>query len=155
MSYRSRSSTSAMQPVSEINITPLIDVMLVLLIMFIIVILIATRALAIPLPNGKGIFRTAAVNTVHIDARDRLYWNGQSLDRQQLRNQLAGAAALTDQPQTRFDPDPRASYDRSARTIALIKDSGIIAASLAMSPRAPHMLNVDLPAPYPPAIRKP
>ncbi|MDG5752162.1 biopolymer transporter ExbD [Qipengyuania sp. XHP0211] len=110
---------------SEMNITPLIDVMLVLLIMFIIVIPIATHALAMPLPNGKGIFRTEVINTVHIDARDRLYWNGQSLDRQQLLNQLAGAAALTEQPQIRFDPDPRASYDRSARTIALIKDSGI------------------------------
>ena len=105
---------------SEMNITPLIEVMLVLLMMFIIVIPIATHALAIPLPNGKSIFRTEAVNTVHIDARDRLYWNGQSLDRQQLLNQFAGAAALTDQPQIRFDPD-----NRSARTIALIKDSGI------------------------------
>ena len=125
MPYRIRSKPMAMRPMSEMNITPLIDVMLVLLIMFIIVIPIATHALAIPLPNGKGIFRTEAINTVHIDARDRLYWNGQSLDRQQLLNQLAGAAALTDQPQIRFDPDLRASYDLSARTIALIKDSGI------------------------------
>ena len=125
MPYPHSSRTAVGQPMSEMNITPLIDVMLVLLIMFIIVIPIATHALAIPLPNGKGIFRTEAINTVHIDARDRLYWNGQSLDRQQLLNQLAGAAALTDQPQIRFDPDPRASYARSARTIALIKDAGI------------------------------
>ena len=125
MPYPRSSRTVIGQPMSEMNITPLIDVMLVLLIMFIIVIPIATHALAIPLPNGKGIFRTEVINTVHIDARDRLYWNGQSIDRQQLLNQLAGAAALTNQPQIRFDPDPRASYDRSARTIALIKDSGI------------------------------
>ena len=125
MPYRRRSKPMAMRPMSEMNITPLIDVMLVLLIMFIIVIPIATHALAIPLPNGKGLFRTEAINTVHIDARDRLYWNGQSLDGQQLLNQLAGAAALSNQPQIRFDPDPRASYNRSARTIALIKDSGI------------------------------
>ena len=125
MPYPRSSRTVIGQPMSEMNITPLIDVMLVLLIMFIIVIPIATHALAIPLPNGKGIFRTEVINTVHIDARDRLYWNGQSLDRQQLLNQLAGAAARTEQPQIRFDPDPRASYDRSARTIALIKDSGI------------------------------
>ena len=125
MPYPHSSRSTVGQPMSKMNITPLIDVMLVLLIMFIIVIPIATHALAIPLPNGKGIFRTEAVNTVHIDARDRLYWNGESLDRQQLLNQLAGAAALSEQPQIRFDPDPRASYDRSARTIALIKDSGI------------------------------
>ena len=125
MPYRRRSKPMAMRPMSEMDITPLIDVMLVLLIMFIIAIPIATHALAIPLPNGKCIFRTETINTVHIDARDRLYWNGQSLDRQQLLIQLAEAAALTEQPQIRFDPDARASYDRSARTIALIKDSGI------------------------------
>ena len=125
MPHPHSSRTAVGEPMCAMNITPLIGVMLVLLITFIIVIPIATHALAVPLPNGKGIFRTEAINTAHIDARDRLYWNGQSLDGQQLLNQLAGAAALTAQPQIRFDPVPRPSYDRSARTIALIKDSGI------------------------------
>ncbi|QPD00528.1 biopolymer transporter ExbD [Qipengyuania soli] len=110
---------------SELNITPLIDVMLVLLIMFIMVIPIATHSLLIPLPNGPGRFEILEVNTVHIDVSDRVFWNGLELDRQELLNQLASAAKNTDQPLVRFEPDARASYDKSAKTIALIKDSGV------------------------------
>ncbi|WP_369026555.1 ExbD/TolR family protein [Qipengyuania sp. RANM35] len=110
---------------SELNITPLIDVMLVLLIMFIMVIPIATHSLLIPLPNAPGRFEILEVNTVHIDESDRVFWNGLELDRQELLNQLASAAKNTDQPLVRFEPDARASYDKSARTLALIKDSGV------------------------------
>ncbi|MEZ5681151.1 MAG: biopolymer transporter ExbD [Erythrobacter sp.] len=125
MPYIYRRTVAAPRPMSEMNITPLIDVMLVLLIMFIMVIPIATHSLLVPLPNGEGEFETLGINTVHIDAADRLYWNGNALDRQQLLNQLADAASLPEQPVVRFEPDARASYDRSAKTIALIKDSGI------------------------------
>ena len=125
MPYSRRSHAQAMHPMSQMNITPLIDVMLVLLIMFIMVIPIATQSLLIPLPNGPGGFETRAINTVHIDSADRLYWNGNELDRQQLLNQLADAAAMAEQPVVRFEPAALASYDRSAKTIALIKDSGI------------------------------
>jgi len=110
---------------SEMNITPLIDVMLVLLIMFIIVIPIATHTLAIPLPTGPGGLPIERTNTIRIDGGDQLYWNGTKVGRQALLNQLASTAALPDQPVVRFEPDPLASYDRSAKTIALIKDSGI------------------------------
>ena len=125
MPYTYRSSVVVGRPMSEMNITPLIDVLLVLLIMFIMVIPIATHSLLIPLPNGTGRFEVRETNTVHIDEFDRLFWNGQALDRQELLNQLATAAAEPEQPIVRFEPDPRASYSTSARTIALIKDSGI------------------------------
>ena len=110
---------------SDMNVTPFIDVLLVLLIMFIMVIPIATHALLIPLPDGPGPEKVLDSNVVHIDRSDRLYWNGVEMDRQTLLNQLASAAALEEQPVVRFDPDALASYDTSARTIALIKDSGI------------------------------
>ena len=110
---------------SDMNVTPFIDVLLVLLIMFIMVIPIATHALLIPLPNGEGTEDILDINTVSIDPSDRLYWNGTEMDRQELLNQLASAAALEQQPVIRFDPDAHASYETSARTIALIKDSGV------------------------------
>ena len=125
MPYTRRRSAIHTRPMSEMNITPLIDVMLVLLIMFIMVIPIATHSLLVPLPNGKGDFDTLPVNTVHIDAADRLYWNGNVLDRQQLLNQLAEAGRMPDQPLVRFEPDGLASYERSSSTIALIKDAGV------------------------------
>ena len=74
----------------------------VLLIMFIMVIPIATHALQVPLPTGHATEEIRDVNVVTIDAQDRLYWNGAELDRQELLNQLAAAAALPDEPVLRF-----------------------------------------------------
>ena len=125
MPYPSRSMPAHAQPLGELNITPLIDVMLVLLIMFILAIPIATHALQIPLPSGPNKLAIERVNLVTIDVQDRLYWNGSALDRQELLNQLAAAAAMPDEPVLRFEPEARASYETSARTIALIKDAGV------------------------------
>lgn len=116
---------SADRPIGEINTTPLIDVMLVLVVMFIIVIPIATHTLEVPLPNGAGGLPVERTNTITIDERDRLFWNGATVTRQELLNQLASSAAMPQQPVIRFEPAANASYDQSARTIALIKDSGI------------------------------
>ena len=85
----------------------------------------AAHALLIPLPTDKPSLQIRAENIVRIDAADRLYWNGQQLDRQRLLNQLAGAAAMEPEPLVRFEPDAKASYQTSARTIALIKDAGV------------------------------
>lgn len=125
MPYGYRRQPEAPRPMSAMNITPLIDVMLVLLIMFIMVIPIATHSLTVPLPSGPGRFAVQQINTVHIDAADRLFWNGQRLDRQELLNQLAMTAQTAPDSVLRFEPDSAASYDASAKTIALIKDSGI------------------------------
>ena len=111
------------RPIAEINTTPLIDVLLVLVIMFIITIPILTHTLEVPLPTGEGRFEIRDTNIVSIDRADRLYWNGQQLDRQGLLNQLASGARLPKQPVIRFEPAADASYETSARTIALIKDS--------------------------------
>ena len=113
------------RPMGEINTTPLIDVMLVLVIMFIITIPVLTHSLKVPLPTTPGGLAIEAVNTVSIDKQDQLYWNRQRLDRQGLLNQLASSAQQPEAVLIRFEPDANASYDTSAKTIALIKDSGI------------------------------
>ncbi|MCA0910268.1 ExbD/TolR family protein [Qipengyuania gaetbuli] len=125
MPYPSRTLAPAGRPMGDMNITPLIDVMLVLLIMFIMVIPIATHALQVPLPTGRATEEIRDVNVVTIDAQDRLYWNGAELDQQDLLNQLAAAADKPEEPLLRFEPHAFASYEASARTIALIKDAGV------------------------------
>ena len=125
MALAARRSPAADALFSDMNVTPFIDVLLVLLIMFIMVIPIATHALLIPLPNGDGDRPILAENLVHIDRNDRLYWNGAEMDRQRLLNQLASTAALESQPVVKFEPDALASYETSANTITLIKDAGI------------------------------
>ena len=125
MSLTARRSPTDDQLFADMNVTPFIDVLLVLLIMFIMVIPIATHAILIPLPSGQASQEIRDINVVHIDPADRLYWNGVELGRQELLNQLASTAAMEDQPEIRFDPAARASYAESARTIALIKDAGV------------------------------
>lgn len=113
------------RPMSAMNITPLIEVMLVLLIMFIMVIPLATHAVQIPIPTGDAEKPILETNTVYIDSTDHLYWNGQAVNREELLNQLAATAARPEEPLVQFEPDRLASYDASAKTIALIKDSGV------------------------------
>ena len=112
------------RPMSEMNVTPFIDVLLVLIIMLIMVVPIATHSLDVPLPSGPGGKEVLQSNTISIDRQDHLYWNGEALSRQELLNQLATAAMDPRKPLLRFEPEAQASYDISAKTIALIKDSG-------------------------------
>lgn len=125
MPFAARRSPAPHTLFSDMNVTPFIDVLLVLLIMFIMVIPIATHALLVPVPTGTPPFEMRQENIVGIDSEDRLFWNGQNLSREGLLNQLSGAAAMENQPVIRFEPDALASYETSARTIALIKDSGV------------------------------
>lgn len=114
------------RPMSEMNVTPFIDVLLVLIIMLIMVVPIATHKTEVDLPSGPCLECRAnpLENTVVIDAADQLFWNGQPMSREQLSANIALASAMEEPPLLRLEPDAYASYDRSAKTIALIKDAG-------------------------------
>ncbi len=110
----------------EMNVTPFIDVLLVLLVMLIMAVPIKVHQTTIDLPQrpiepGLPIL---AENTVYIDQDDQLFWNGAVLNPEQLRAQVRAASAMEDQPLLRFEPAALASYNASAQTITLIKDSG-------------------------------
>ncbi len=109
---------------SEMNVTPFIDVLLVLLIMMIIGLPAVLHKTEIDLPTGEGNPIDSISNTVFIDEADRVYWNGERVSRTQLRNTVMQLAALPDEPQLRFEPAPTASYNTSVQTIALIKEAG-------------------------------
>ncbi len=118
----------AARPMSGMNVTPFIDVLLVLLVMIIIAVPIKVHETTIDLP-GPPDELTAPLpvlpeNTVTITADDQLMWNGAIVTREVLSRQVSAASALEEEPLLRFEPEALASYDLSARTIALIKDSG-------------------------------
>nr|WP_298897993.1 biopolymer transporter ExbD [uncultured Altererythrobacter sp.] len=114
------------RPMSEMNVTPFIDVLLVLIIMLIMVVPIATHKTEVDLPSGPCADCSSNLieNLVTIDAQDQLYWNGRPMTRDELGANIEYASALEERPLLRFEPDGLASYDLSAKTIALIKDSG-------------------------------
>ncbi|SMQ69210.1 outer membrane transport energization protein ExbD [Altererythrobacter xiamenensis] len=113
------------QPMGQMNVTPFIDVLLVLLIMLIMTIPIATHTTDVDLPAScSGCTSNADRNTVTIDEADRLFWNGAPVTREALKAQVGNAARLPEEPLLEFKPAALASYDASAKTIALIKDAG-------------------------------
>lgn len=114
-------------PQSGMNVTPFIDVLLVLLVMMILAIPVQTHQTTIELPQVPPIdapFEVLAENTVSIDQSDQLFWNGAAVTSDQLRAQVGAASAREDEPLLRFEPAGLASYDASAQAITLIKESG-------------------------------
>jgi len=115
------------EPLSEINTTPLIDVMLVLLVMLIITLPASTNTLNYPLPRpGPDVVLDKVSNTVAITPGDRITWNGQSVSEPELRGTLAQAVALKPEPEILVAPDGSASYEESARVLRLVKLSGAL-----------------------------
>lgn len=119
--------TALEHPMGEINTTPLIDVMLVLLIMFVITIPVATHSVDIDVGASECFDcpLDPVKNRVVIDANDTIRWNGKAVTQGQLASLLKQTRALPIEPELRFEPGAYARYGASAQTLATITASGI------------------------------
>ena len=116
------------EPMMDINTTPLIDVMLVLLIMFIITIPIQTHAVKVDLPVNQPQNQPPIdpqKNVIAIDPAGVVSWNGVSVDEVTLRQYLDQSARITPEPELHFQPSPDARYEVVDRTLAVIKRSPV------------------------------
>ncbi|OJY67042.1 MAG: biopolymer transporter ExbD [Sphingobium sp. 66-54] len=112
------------EPMMEMNVTPLIDVMLVLLIMFIITIPIQTHAVKIDLPQNATVPENAldpVKNRLTIDAAGTIYWNGSPIDKLVLRQYLDQTVQMTPEPELQFEPDQSTRYLVVDEVLAIIK----------------------------------
>jgi len=112
------------EPMMEMNVTPLIDVMLVLLIMFIITIPIQTHAVKIDLPQNAETPQNAidpVKNRLTIDAAGTIYWNGSPIDKLVLRQYLDQTVQMTPEPELQFEPDQSTRYLAVDEVLAIIK----------------------------------
>src|SRR5690348_8534059 len=114
------------EPMMEMNTTPLIDVMLVLLVMFIVTIPIQTHAVKLDLPGGvRPPIETPAID-LEIDFDGTAIWNGIPVPtRSQLISYFAGTAALIPQPQIHLRPNRLAKYEVVARTLGDAQRLGV------------------------------
>lgn len=119
------------KPMGEMNTTPLIDVMLVLLIMFIITIPIQTHATKLdlppPNPNTPQDIKPD-FNQINIDFLNTIYWNDQEVTLEQLDGYLKQVGAMQpveSQPELRLKPDQLAKYEIVNRVMALAQQAGI------------------------------
>jgi biopolymer transport protein ExbD len=115
------------EPMMEMNTTPLIDVMLVLLIMFIITIPIQTHAVKIDLPQNSpptNDIIDPVKNKVAIDPAGVITWNGNAIDLLTLRQYLNQSLQLPVEPELQFQPDAQTRYVVVDEVLAEIKRSG-------------------------------
>jgi biopolymer transport protein ExbD len=116
------------EPMVEMNTTPLIDVMLVLLIMFIITIPIQTHAVKIDLPQNAPPSDSVidpVKNKVAIDAGGVITWNGSPIDLLTLRQYLQQSLRLPVEPELQFQPDAQPRYVVVDSVLAEIKRAGV------------------------------
>jgi biopolymer transport protein ExbD len=112
-------------PISDLNTTPLIDVMLVLLIMFIITVPIATHKVAVDLPAPGGEpAEPPVVYRLDMDATGGLAWNGRAIAEDGLAARL-GAVRADRNGELHFRTDAATRYEDFDRVLAAVKGAGI------------------------------
>jgi biopolymer transport protein ExbD len=116
-------------PMMEINTTPLIDVMLVLLIMIIMTIPPQTHAVKVDLPQQQQNPPPNQVkpdkNTIFIDPAGIVYWNAEPVDDTRLRQYLDGTLRLATEPELHFQPDPNARYETVDHVLSIVKRANV------------------------------
>ena len=116
------------EPMMEMNTTPLIDVMLVLLIMFIITIPPQTHAVKVDLPQNSPASPNPVEpdkNKVNIDPAGSIFWNGSPINDVLLRQYLERSVVLNPEPELHFQPDPAARYEKVDQVLAIIKRANV------------------------------
>jgi biopolymer transport protein ExbD len=115
------------QPMAEINTTPLVDVMLVLLIIFMVTAPLFTHAVKIDLPRAQSELDAEKPDTIAlaIDAAGKVFWNNDAIDDSALSERFAQAAALPTQPELHLRADRDTRYDVIARIMAQAQRAGL------------------------------
>jgi biopolymer transport protein ExbD len=117
------------EPMMDINTTPLIDVMLVLLIMFIITIPIQTHAVKLDLPQNQPNQPPPPImptkNRVTVDPAGNVLWNGSPINLTVLRQYLDQTQQMNPIPELHLEPDPQARYEVVDEVLAVTKRANV------------------------------
>ena len=129
MAMQTTGDNKEAEPMMEINTTPLIDVMLVLLIMFIITIPIQTHAVKLDLPQNSPNDTPPPVdpikNKVVIQTNGAILWNGAAVNQQQLRQYLDISQQMNPLPELHLQPEPNARYEVVDQVLAITKQAHV------------------------------
>ena len=116
------------KPMSEINTTPLVDVMLVLLILFLITIPVITQSVKVDLPKAANIPTQTKPENINIavDAEGRVFWNTALVpDQEALLERIKQVAVMDPQPEIHLRGDRATAYEHIGRVIVICQRGGI------------------------------
>ena len=129
MSMQTTGDNTSGEPMLDVNVTPLIDVMLVLLIMFIITIPIQTHAVKLDLPvqqnNPPPQVIDPVKNVLSVNAQDQVLWNGSPVTLTQLRSYLDTTQQMNPIPELHLQPDATARYEMVDKVLAVTKQAHV------------------------------
>ncbi len=129
MAMQTTSNNESGEPMMEINTTPLIDVMLVMIIMLIITIPPQTHAVKLDLPQNTPNDTPPPIdpikNKVVVTADGQVLWNGAAVDLQQLRVFLEASQQINPVPELHLQPEPNARYELVDEVLAVTKQAKV------------------------------
>ena len=112
---------------SEINMTPLVDVMLVLLIIFIITIPVINHSVKIDLPKASNQPNDDKPKKIDltIDVDGKVFWDGAQIEEGSMKSKFAEAAKSSPQPELHLRADKKTPYERVAQVMAAAQSGGL------------------------------
>lgn len=127
MGFGSMQSSGRQAPMAEINVVPLVDVMLVLLIIFIITAPLLTHSVKIDLPKAESTANITRPQHVELAIRadGSLFWNGESVLLQQLDSRFSATVAQASETELHIRADKLAHYEHVARVMSIAAKAGM------------------------------
>ena len=138
MAFASFDSKSPGTPMSDINMVPLIDVMLVLLVIFIITAPLLTQAVKLELPKASAQVNDLRPERIEfaIDATGALFWNGEPVTRSVVQARFAAEGRKPLQPEVHLRADQNVAYRFVAQTLADASQAGLSKVGFISEPEA-------------------
>jgi biopolymer transport protein ExbD len=139
MAFASMNDDHSNEALAEINMIPLIDVMLVLLVIFIVTAPLLTHAVKMDLPKASSSANLTKPDNVQlaIDGDGRVYWNGEVVVATVLDQRLQAAAALTPQPELHLRADRGTPYEKVADVMSASARAGLTRIGFVTDPSRP------------------
>jgi biopolymer transport protein ExbD len=124
---------------AEINVVPLVDVMLVLLVIFIITAPLLTHSVKIDLPKASSTPNITRPDHIEFGIRENgdLFWNGAPVSRQELAERFAVEAKKEPQPELHIRADRFAHYESVAQVMSVAAKAGLVRIGFVTDPKQP------------------
>lgn len=139
MAFGSFGNDQPPKPMSEINVTPMVDVMLVLLVIFIITAPLFTHAIKLDLPQAQSAPAPEKPDTISlsVNGQGKIFWNNEEVSAQDLNVKLATAAQKQPMPELQLRADKETRYETIAQVMSAAQSNGLNKIGFVTSPKEP------------------